>query len=91
MQKPEVLIENWGVVEDVSSQGFAELSPGNRLVGNVLGHTRFPNSKIIYTSPILSIHWNEGRVETLNTMYRLGEINSDYKTWEGKQKTSNAA
>lgn len=86
--KPEVTIENWGVVELVSSQTFEELHPGNRLVGYVLGHARLPNSKLVYTSPIVSVDLSEGMVETLNTVYRLGDASSEYKSWEFKRKTA---
>jgi len=88
MSKPEVTIENWGVVENVSSQCFEELHPGNRLVGYVLGHARLPNTKLVYTSQIVSVDLSDGVVETHNTMYRLGEPSKEYKSWECKRKTA---
>jgi hypothetical protein len=91
MPKPEVMIENWGVVQNVSSQGFEELLPGNRLVGNVLGHACLPNTKLVYTSPIISVDLNSGVIETHNTVYRLGEASREYRSWELKRKASVAA
>jgi hypothetical protein len=91
MQKPLVTIENWGVVESVISYGFEELQPGNRLTGFVLGHANLPNTKLVFTSPILTVDLGEGVVETLNTMYKLGEANDEYKAWAHKRKASIAA
>lgn len=91
MPKPRVTIENWGVVKNVISQGFEELHPGNRLTGYVLGHTNLPNTKRIFTSPILSIDLSQGVVETLNTMYQLGETSDEYKSWSTKRSAAIAA
>ena len=91
MSKRMVSIEKWAVVKSVSSQGFEELHPGNRLVGYVSGHTQVANAQLVYTSPIVSIDLNQGTVETLNTMYRLGEVNNEYMSWENKRRASAAA
>jgi hypothetical protein len=91
MSKPFVLIERWAVVENVSSQSFEQLQPGNRLVGYVTGHERLTNAKLVYTSPIVSVDRTLGTVETRNTMYQLGEPNIDYKSWEQRQRNSAAA
>ena len=85
MPKPEVTIENWGVVQGISTHSFGHLHSSNRLVGHVFGHARIPNTSVIYTSPILSVDLNKGVVETLHTTYRLGRVNDDYKYWESKQ------
>ena len=82
MPKPLVTIENWGVVHSAISQGFEGLHPGNRLTGYVFGHPNLPNKMRIYTSPIVSIYLSHGVVETLNTIYRLGEASDEYKSWE---------
>ena len=91
MPKPAVTIENWGVVQNVSSQSFVELHEGNRLMGNVLGHAHFPNSKLVFTSPIVQVDLDQGVVETCNTVYRLGEASEEYKSWEYKRRASAAA
>lgn len=91
MSKHMVTIEDWMVVPDVISATFAELRPGNRLAGYVYGHAHLPNAKMVYTSPILSIDLNQGYVETHNTVYRLGQSNDLYKSWEDKRKNSIAA
>jgi hypothetical protein len=91
MPKPMVSIEKWAVVKSVSSQGFEKLHPGNRLVGYVAGHERIANAQLVYTSPIVSIDLNQGTVETHNTMYRLGEANNEYMSWENKRRASTAA
>ncbi len=78
-------------MQNVSSCGFEEVHPGNRLTGYVMGHAHLPNTKVVYTSPIVSIDLTQGFVETLNTMYRLGEANVEYKSWEHKRSASTAA
>ena len=91
MPKPLVTIENWGVVQNVISQGFEELHPGNRLTRYVLGHTNLPYTKRIFTSPILSVDLSQGVVETLNTMYQLGETSDEYRSWNTKRRAAAAA
>jgi hypothetical protein len=91
MPKPMVSIEKWAVVKSVSSQGFEELHPGNRLVGYVSGHQQIANAKLVYTSLIVSIDLSQGTVETLNTMYQLGEANNEYMSWENRRRASTAA
>jgi hypothetical protein len=80
MRKPLVAIENWAVVDSVLSPGFQELRPGKHLMGNVLGHASLRNTKFIYTSRIVNVY--PGVVETLNTLYQLGEPSEEYKAWE---------
>lgn len=82
MSKPLATIESWEVVHTDISGSFEELRPGNRLTGYVFGHAKFPNAKRVRTSPIVSIDLTQGVVETLNTMYLLGETSDDYKVWE---------
>lgn len=82
MPKPLVTIENWVVVHSAVSRSFDELRPGNRLTGYVFGHAKFPNTKRVCTSPIVSVDLSQAVVETLNTMYRLGEASNEYKSWE---------
>jgi hypothetical protein len=91
MQKPLVTIENWVVVQSVISPNYEELQPGNHLMGKVFGHTILPKGKFIYTSPILRVDFNSGLVETLNTVYQLGEASDAYKTWEHERKNGAAA
>jgi hypothetical protein len=91
MSKAFVLIEGWAVVENVSSQSFEQLKPGNRLVGYVTGHERLANVKLVYTSAIVSVDRTQGTVETRNTMYQLGEPNSEYNSWEQRRRDSTAA
>ena len=87
MPKPLVTIENWGVVRSVVSPSFEELHPGNHLMGHVLGHPNLHYSKLVYTSPILSVDFSQGTViETLNTVYRLGEPSDEYKSWCSKRR-----
>ncbi|QNI33821.1 hypothetical protein H7849_07870 [Alloacidobacterium dinghuense] len=85
MSKPVVMIECWAVVENVTSQSFEALHPGNRLMGYALGHATLPNTKLIYTSPIVKIDLSQRLVETFNTIYRLGDPSEDYKSWVQKR------
>src|SRR5271155_978826 len=84
MRKSLVAIENWAVVESVISPSYEDLLPGKHLMGNVLGHASLQNTKLIYTSRILNVY--QGVVETLNTLYQLGEPSEDYKDWERKRE-----
>lgn len=85
MDKPLARIENWSVVGSVVLGGFREMEPGQRLTGEVLGHTNLPNG-IIYTSAILTIDLENRRVETQNTVYELGHINEDYDRWSRERR-----
>jgi hypothetical protein len=91
MQKPLVTIENWAVVQRAVALSYEELQPGRHLVGKVVGHRTLPDAKFVYTSPILSVNLNEGRVETRNTVYQLGRPSEAYKSWECQQKLGTAA
>jgi hypothetical protein len=88
MRKPLVAIENWAVVDSVLAPGFQELRPGKHLMGNVLGHASLRKTKFIYTSRIVNVYG--GVVETLNTLYQLGEPSEEYKNWE-RERNSAAA
>ena len=81
MPKPTVTIEQWRVVQSVISPTYEELQPGNHLTGYVFGHPSLRRKKLVYTSPILSVDFSQGVVETVNTMYRLGEPSDEYKSW----------
>ena len=84
MRKSLVAIENWAVVESVISPSYEDLQPGKHLMGNVLGHASLQNTKLIYTSRILNVF--PGVVETLNTLYQLGEPSEEYQEWERKRE-----
>ena len=86
MRKSLVAIENWAVVESVISPSYEELQPGRHLMGNVLGHASLQNTKLIYTSRILNVY--QGVVETLNTLYQLGEPSEEYKEWERRREAA---
>jgi len=45
---------------------------------------------LVYTSPILSVDFSQGVVETLNTTYRLGEPSDEYKSWFNKRRVTAA-
>jgi hypothetical protein len=89
MRKPLVAIENWAVVDSVLSSGFEELKPGKHLTGNVLGHASVRNTKFVYTSRIVNVY--KGVVETLNTLYQLGEPSEEYKAWQRDRNSAAAA
>ena len=89
MRKPLVAIENWAVVDSVVSSGFEELGPGKHLTGNVLGHASVRNTKFVYTSRIVNVY--NGIVETLNTLYQLGEPSEEYKAWQRQRGSAAAA
>jgi len=91
MYKPLVTIENWAVVQSAGLQSYQELQPGYRLTGYVFGHANLPNTKVICTSPILNVDLSQRLVETINTMYQLGEPDNAYKSWEHKRKAEEAA
>lgn len=90
MSKPLVRIENWSVVDRVIASGYQELAPGRRLTGNIVGHENLPNG-IIYTSTIVSVDTVSRRVETLNTVYELGQVDIEYQRWGLWQKSERAA
>jgi hypothetical protein len=90
VQKSLMTIENWVVVQSVISPIYEELQPGKHLMGKVFGHTSLPRGKFIYTSPILRVDFNVG-LETLNTVYQLGEASDAYKTWEHERENGAAA
>jgi hypothetical protein len=82
MHKPLVTLENWAVVEREASLRYEDLQPGKHLMGKVEGHRAHSNAEIIYTTPILSVDVNKGRVETRNTVYQLGEPSHASRSWE---------
>lgn len=88
MRKPLVAIENWAVVDSVVSSQFEELQAGKHLMGNVLGHASLRKTKFVYTSRIVNVF--NGVVETLNTLYQLGEPSDEYKAWQ-RERDSAAA
>jgi hypothetical protein len=88
--KPIIHIENWSVVGSVVYQGFQKLEPGQRLTGDVMGHTNLRNGSI-YTSAILNVDVPNHLVETHNTVYHLGEVDEDYGRWLTGQETPRAA
>ena len=90
MSKIPVTMEDWGVVQNVSSHSFGELCPGNRLMGYALRHPHFTRSMLVFTSPIASVDLEQGLVETANTMYRLGEASNEYKSWANKRRPAAA-
>jgi hypothetical protein len=90
MLKPTVTIEQWGVVRSVISPIYDELQPGNHLTGHVFAHANLRRKTLVYTSPILSVDFSHGVVETLNTMYRLGEPSDEYKSWFNKRRVAAA-
>lgn len=85
MAKPIVIIEQWGVVRSVISPTYDDLQPGNHLTGHVFAHANRCKT-LVYTCPILSVDFNQGFVETLNTMYRLCEPSDVYKPWFNKRR-----
>jgi hypothetical protein len=88
--KPIVQIENWAVVGSVMFEGYRELEPGQRLVGDVFAHNNL-RSGLIYTSAILSVDCASRLVETHNTVYRLGVVSEDYDSWASRQGQPRAA
>jgi hypothetical protein len=91
MNKPLVTIENWAVVQRAVALSYEELQPGRHLMGKVVGHETLPNADFIYTSPIVSVDVGEGRVETRNTVYKLGQPSDAYRIWEHTRKVEAAA
>jgi hypothetical protein len=90
MDKPVVRIENWSVVSSALFQGYRDLEPGQRLTGDVMGHTNLRNGSI-YTSAILKVDLAHKLVETHNSLYLLGEVSADYARWMGGQAKPRAA
>jgi len=90
MDKPTVRIENWSVTGSVLFQDYRALEPGQRLTGDVFGHSNLRNG-FICTSAILSIDLTRGLVETHNTVYQLGAVNQDYERWMTERGTPRAA
>jgi hypothetical protein len=90
MDKPIVRIENWSVVASVVNYGFRKLEQGQRLTGDVMGHTNLRNGSI-YTSSILNIDLGNRLVETHNSLYQLGAVNEDYARWMWEQEKARIA
>lgn len=88
MSKAVVTIEHWAVVRSVSSRRFEELNPGTRLKGYVTGLAHIPSSMVVITSPVLMVDLNHGIVETVSTVYRLGEPSGEYKSWMYKRASA---
>jgi hypothetical protein len=84
MEKLSAKIEDWSIVDNLIFHGFRKLEPGQRLTGYIMGHTNLPNG-VIYTSVIQSIDTANGLVETLNTVYQLGQVNEEYQLWASEQ------
>lgn len=80
MEKTVAKLENWSVVGSVVFEGYREPEPGQRLTGEVMGHTNLANG-IIYTSAIVSIDLEKQQAETRNTVYELGQMSADYERW----------
>jgi len=89
-EKPIVRIENWAVVGSVIFRGYRELEPGQRLTGDVMGHTNLRNGSI-YTSAILNVDLGNRLVETHNSLYQLGAVSEDYARWMWEQERGRAA
>jgi hypothetical protein len=90
MDKPPIPIEDWAVVESVSTLAYRVMEPGRRLAGYVFGHERLANG-FIYTSPIVRFDEAAGLVETRNNLYRLGRRSTDYERWLQITEASRAA
>ena len=80
MEKLSARIENWSVVDNLIFNGFRKLEPGQRLTGYLMGHTDLPNG-VIYTSVIERVDVANRLVETLNTVYQLGQVDEQYAQW----------
>jgi hypothetical protein len=90
MEKLSAKIENWSIVDNLIFHGFRELEPGQRLTGYIVGHTNLPNG-VIYTSVIQSVDAANGVVQTLNSVYHLGQVNEEYELWASEQPNARAA
>ena len=90
MNKPVVKIENWSITGSVLFQDYRELEPGQRITGDVFGHTNIRNG-FICSSSILSIDFINDLVETHNTFYQLGAVNEDYERWRLERGKPRAA
>jgi hypothetical protein len=90
MLKALVTINHWAVVRSVSSRNFEELNTGTRLMGYVTGLAHIPSSMLVITSPVLRVDLNHGVVETINTVYRLGEASAEYKSWVNRRRAAAA-
>jgi hypothetical protein len=85
MEKLSARIENWSIVDNLIFHGFRQLEPGQRLTGYIMGHTNLPNG-VIYTSVIQSVDPANGLVQTLNTVYQLGQVNEEYEQWAAGER-----
>jgi hypothetical protein len=87
MEKLSARIENWSIVDNLIFNGYQPLEPGQRLTGYLMGHADLPNG-VIYTAVIERVDEQNGLVETLNTVYRLGRVSEDYERWAlGREET----
>ena len=66
--KPEARMEAWQLIRT--------RAPSWHLLGLVFGHARFVDARVVLTSDLIDLRADAVlgiRVETLNTIYRLGE------------------
>ena len=78
--KPHVKLENWYITSDgIRSPYKAPELHQPVLHGNAYGHPKFDDGDIIFSTPIVSI--NGKYIETKNTIYELGKIDSGYLNW----------
>jgi len=71
-------LENWSVCGAFSPYR----SPENQIIqlrGEVHGHPKFAEGKLIWTSPIVSV--NGRTITTKNSEYKLGDVDQDYLRW----------
>jgi hypothetical protein len=87
-QKPQVKLEDWAVVPAQQAGEYQELRAGSLLVGRAFGHPKVKEGVFIFSSPITSFDTDTGIAETKNTLYLLGRVSREYKTWTGEQSAA---
>jgi len=90
MSETVVTIEDWAVVQSITSHTFGELYPGNRLIEYAVRHPYFTKGMLVFTSPILSVDLDQGVGRNTQCRYRLGEASDEYKSWVNKRRTAAA-
>lgn len=78
MGKKKVRIEEWGLIGELPTPYSAPELEEYMLTGKVYGHPNFSDGHSVRTSRILGAL--DGCVETMNTLYDLGEPSEEYKS-----------
>ncbi len=82
--KKECVIQDWAIQVDPFGKADPYTAPElipSVLTGKVFGHERIEDGHNIISSPIVKVDIENGIVETMNTVYRVGKKAEDYQLY----------